>query len=307
MKYNILFVAFTLFLFLTSCDSNESKLVEKDFSLSAVVQENKEEETTISIPIQEYAISISRQKEEIKQTALSEYNVKELEYWWDSLPKPLQSEIKANKVDIEVVSEIRTSNENSINADLNDSQVENTGETLEQIIGSNTAMKYTVSTTLLGANQLKGKEQHTTNIRLVKQVPVKLNSFATDIFLRQKEVDNQNIRSLQYWWTSLPQDIQDQIKTRELLVEVACHTINADLDFGVSQNLMANAKDNVAVMADVLDKLIGVYRMGKKQISIAKITTKTTTEKETVANSSLPSKQYVKINIRKNKSYIPTL
>ncbi len=260
------------------------------------------EETTISVPISGTEIRIVRQKADQQQTELSDANVKELESWWDSLPKPVQSQIKANEIDIEVVSNIRTNNEKDINPQLNDSQIENTGATLEQIIGAETDMTYTVSTTLID-KKVKKEGEHATNIRLVKKVPVKLQQFATDIFLRDNEVSNDNIRTLQYWWTNLPDDIRNKVKNRELTLDLVCHSVN-DMDKGSEKELDDAAKEFAAIMGDVLNRLIGVYRVGNKEFSVAQIKTLTKLETANAKNLKLPAKQYIKINLRKNKNFI---
>ncbi len=182
------------------------------------------EEMTIAMPLS-HEIRLIRGENEQQQAKLSDANVKELESWWDSLPEPVQSQIKAKEIDIEVVSEIRTNDKEVINPQLNDSQIEKTGETLEQIIGSQTGMTYTVSTTLIENEQSNVEGEHATNIRLIKQIPVKLQQFETEIFLRENEVNNDNIQTLQYWWTHLPQAVQDKIKSRELIVDVDYHRI----------------------------------------------------------------------------------
>lgn len=262
-----------------------------------------DEEMTIAMPIQEHEIRIIRAKNEQQQAKLSDANVKELESWWDSLPKPVQSQIKAKKIDIEVVSKIRTNDEKDINPQLNDSQVENTGETLEQIIGKETEMKYTVSTTLIDGQKNPQKGEHATNIRLVKQVPVKLQKFTADIFLREDDVTNDNIKTLQYWWTNLPEDVRHKIKRREILLDVVCHTVE-DID-GLTEEDLASSNDFAAVMGDVLNRMVGVYKAGKKEYSLAKIKTAIKLEKANAKNLKLPAKQYIKISLRKNKAFIP--
>jgi hypothetical protein len=264
---------------------------------------NAGEETTITVPIHGTEIRILRANNETQQASLSEANVKELESWWDSLPKPVQSQIKANQIDIEVVSKIRSNNQSDINPSLNDSQIENTGATLEQIIGKETGMTYTISTTLID-EKIKDEQEHATNIRLVKQMPVKLQNFATDIFLRKSEVSNDNIRTLQYWWTNLPEDIRNKVKTRELTLDLVCHSVN-DMD-KASEKELATAEEFVGVMGDVLNRMVGVYKVGKKEFSLAKIKTLAKLESANAKNVKFPAKQYVKINLRKNKNYMPT-
>ncbi len=305
-----------LLLIVTSCSDSTKNQSTTNVLGTTLLTESElitsvaaEEETTISVPIEQHVFSISREKDEIKQAKLSDQNVRELESWWDSLPQPLQSEIKANKVDIEVVSEITTSDEQTINPDLNDSQIETTGETLEQIIGTNTDMKYTISTKLIDSaetTRLKVNEEHKTNIRLVKQVPVKLNTLGAEIYLRNEAVDNDNIRTLQYWWENLPADIKEKIKARELELNLTCHTVDA----GVENSVVVSeeqASENATIMNDLMNRLVGVYRVGEKEFSMAKTSVEIKTEKATVKTANLPANQYITISLRKNKDYFPAL
>ncbi len=310
--YTVLFLTL-----LSSCTSSDNELMQDQWS--AVLVDNSadydlgktntsEEETTISMPMQQHLFSISRQHDEVNQTNLSDQNVRDLESWWDSLPQPLQSEIKANKIDIEVVSEITTADEQTIDPRLNDSQIEKTGETLEQIIGANTDMKYTVSTKLLdSANISLVNEQHTTNIRLVKQVPVKLQTFATEVYLREGSIVNENIQTLQYWWDNLPTDIQEKIKTRELEVNLTCHVINPEVEAKSITDLQALANQNAVVSNDILNRLIGVYKVGDKEYSMAKTLVQIKIETATEKTTKLPAQQYLSIKIHNNKDYLSAL
>lgn len=308
--YNII-LSFFLATLLIGCTNDSSQVVVNEESHVASNTETvrdeaplavtTDEEMTISVPIQEHEIRLVRAKNEQKQAKLSDANVKELESWWDSLPKPVQSQIKSNEIDIEVVSNIRTNDKKDINPKLNDSQVENTGETLEQIIGAQTEMKYTVSTTLIDGQKNPQEGEHATNIRLVKQVPVKLQAFAADIFLREGNVTNDNIKTLQYWWTNLPQDVQNKIKSREIVLDVICHTVE-NIDGGAD---LTAAEDFSAIMGDVLNRLVGVYKAGSKEYSLAQIKTSVQTEEANAKNLKLPAKQYIKVSLRKNKAFLP--
>ncbi len=296
-----------LFSLLVSCYSAEDSSIVADATPDNNVELVNDEETTISVPLPLHEFRIFRQNSEIAESMLSDKNVKELESWWDSLPKPIQKQIQSNQVDIEVVSSITSTNKSNLNPHLNDSQIEKTGETLEQIIGANPEMKYTVSTTLI-ENQNKDKvDEHTTDIRLVKQVPVKLSTFTADLFMRENFVNNDNIRTVQYWWANLPTEIQDKIKSRELMVDMTCYTIDDGMDLGDNQLLAESADENIAILSDVLNRIVGVYRVGSKEKSIAKINISVEKEVASEKNSNYPAKQYIKLNLRKNKDYLPTL
>lgn len=308
--YNII-LSFFLAMLLIGCTNDDAQVVvNEDYHVAndkEITRDNSplavvaDEEMTISVPIQEHEIRLVRAKNEQKQAKLSDANVKELESWWDSLPKPVQSQIKSNEIDIEVVSNIRTNDKKDINPQLNDSQIENTGETLEQIIGAQTEMKYTVSTTLIDGQKNPQEGEHATNIRLVKQVPVKLQEFTADIFIREDDVTNDNIKTLQYWWTNLPQDVQNKIKRREIVLDVVCHTVK-DID-GVAD--LTAAEDFSAIMGDVLNRLVGVYKAGSKEYSLAQIKTSVQAEEANAKNLKLPAKQYIKVSLRKNKAFLP--
>jgi len=273
---------------------------------SSVVNIKEDEEMTISVSIEEHEFSITRENGEENLITLSDANVRELESWWDSLPQPLQSKIKTKEIDIEVVSSIRTYNEKDINPFLNDSQVESTGETLEQIIGQETVMKYTVNTVLIDNGKDIDRGEHATNIRLVKHIPVKLHKFNADVFIRDQYVSNENIRTLQYWWVSLPEDIRNKIKKQELILDLTCHTI-IGLDDRLSDNSLTDgADDYIAIMGDVLNRMVGVYKIGDKTLSIAKMNTYTKVDTVNSINLNFPANQYLNISIRKNKISVPS-
>lgn len=273
-------------------------LVAVESSADAVLPE----EMTISMPLS-HEIRLIRGQQEQQQAKLSDANVKELESWWDSLPEPVQSQIKAQEIDIEVVSKIRTNDKKAINPQLNDSQIENTGEALEQIIGSQTGMTYTVSTTLIENKENSVEGEHATNIRLVKQMPVKLQQFETDIFLRKDQVNNDNIQTLQYWWTHLPEDVQNKIKSREIIIDVNYHRV-ASIE-GMASAELQGGEEYTAVMSDVLQRLVGVYEVGGKEFALAKVATSFKAETPTAQNAELPAQQYIKIGLRKNKDLLP--
>ena len=303
--------AFVGSLLLVGCVAEEHKDVSQVYTIpwqsnaaTAVTNTttSSSEEMTIAVPIEAHEVKIVRKKHEHQQVALSEANVKELESWWDSLPKPVQSQIKANEIDIEVVSKIRTNDKKSVNPALHDSQIEETGDALEQIIGTETGMTYTVSTTLVGKGQQKpgeAAESHETNIRLVKQIPVKLQKFTTDIFLRDGQVNNENIQTLQYWWTNLPLDVQNKIKSRELVVDITYNTLAA-IDGDLTHH-HAKGGDYTAIMQDLLERMVGVYTVNKREYALAEIHTHLNTKTLDEKTANLPARQYISIALRKSK------
>ncbi|MCH2046795.1 MAG: hypothetical protein MK212_21955, partial [Saprospiraceae bacterium] len=194
----------------------------------------------------------------------------------------------------------------TVDPTVTNTQVENTGEALEQIIGTPTGMTYTVNTTVIKDNSRENVREHATNIHLVKKVPVKLKEFSAQIFVEQEGVSNDNIQSLQYWWLTLPQEIQEKIQNRELFIDLACYTIDQrDIDVEQNFHLGENAEDNLAIMQDLLDGMIGVYKMGDQLESIAKIKTSVLSEPSNAQNMKYPTNQYIKVSLRTNKSIVP--
>ncbi len=310
---NIFLVYITFFLFslllLQSCSTDtdfRDVVYTNDFApvMSALEDEmplNKriDDETTITVAIEEHALRIETADDNPPK-------VQQLETWWDSLPQPVQSQIKSNVIDIELVSNIRTADQNKVNPVLADSIIETTGEALELIIGANTDMKYKVSTTLVQAVDSFNNfdDHHATNIRLVKKVPVKLHRFKADFFLRNSEVSNDNIRSLQYWWSNLPKDIQDKLKRQELAFDLTCHTVlNLDQE---EPSSIANtaAQEYVDIMADILHRMVGVYKVNQREFPIASLQTSTKFEKMDAKRLNMPANQFISIQLRKNKTMV---
>lgn len=258
-----------------------------------------DEETTISVAIEEHAL-------QIQSAENNPQKVKQLETWWDSLPHPVQIQIKTNQIDIELVSNIRTADQAKLNPILADSMIETTGDALEQIIGSDTYLKYKVSTTLVEPFDSSDHihDHHATNIRLVKKVPVKLNRFKADLFLRNNEVSNDNIRSLQYWWSNLPEDIQDKIKRQELAFDMTCHTMLFLEQEQVTSIANTAAQEYVDIMADILHRIVGVYKVNQREFPVASIQTSTKFESMDAKSLNMPANQFISIQLRKNKTLV---
>lgn len=264
------------------------------------------EETTISVKMSEHSVQLVLLGDEIKNTKLSKDKVRELESWWDSLPKPIQSQIMSHKLDISVESNIKTSSNKTVDPSLTNTQVENTGETLEKIIGKTTDMTYTVNTTVIENGGQKSVSEHATNIHLVKKVPVKLKEFSAQIFVDGEDVSNDNAQSLQYWWLTLPTEIQEKIQNRELSIDLACYTVDqSDLDISQDKQLGENAENHLAVMEGLLDGMIGIYKTAGMEQSVAKVNSKSLIEPASTQSLKYPSSQYIKLTLRTNKAIIP--
>ncbi len=289
--------------------TEEGALDDKKISLrdkSPILEEEAADTVSLKVKISEHSVQLSVSKETLKKPQLSADEVKRLETWWDSLPKPLQSQIKANEVEIELVSNLQTSDNKSADNDLTDNHIENTGATLERIIGSPTDMTFTVNTTFFGGmkNKASAQEELSTKISLVKKVPTKLAQFSTEIVLRDKEINNKNIQSLQYWWSSLPEDLRQKIQQREVTIELTCVAIDFDLDSKASAQVGELAEDFAFVFSDILHQMIGHQRIGKQNSPLAHLKSMGTIEKIQEANVHIDSPYFIRIQLKNNKAQI---
>lgn len=267
--------------------------------------ENDADTVSVKVKIAEHSVKIVLPKEDIKKSQLSAANVKELESWWDSLPKPLQSQIKANEVEIELVSNIRSKDKAAINSSVTDTRIENTGAALERIIGSATDMTFTVNTTLLEDKTTASTDELSTNISLVKKTPVKLTQFTGEIALKDNDITNKNIQSLQYWWTTLPADLQQKIQNREILVELTCVALDRELDGKNNPSVGENADEFAFLMTDVLHQMIGYHSIGKKNIPVASIKSNGVIEKVQATNAHIDTPYFIRLQLKNAK--LPTV
>lgn len=236
-------------------------------SIAKPLGDKYEDIDTISVRLNEYAMRLSPQDNEEQ---LSEGELQELSSWWDSLPSPLKSEIQEKKVDIQLVSKIysgaQEGEEKEKQAGVHIGQ---TSQALERIIGQKTDMSYSLNKVERSSEQ-QGKTGSETSIVISKKVPVRLSEYSMEIFVRQAELSNENIQSLQYWWLSLPEELQDKIRRQELLVDISCYTVDrGPLD---EQPLAVSADEYSELFADVLQQMIGYQKLGKGSLPIGKIT-----------------------------------
>lgn len=325
------FIFFAGLLALVACENNDEK---RQFTAPVVssnmyeidnssANTNLHDEDTVNLKMTAHATKLVFIADDFERKNLSDTHVQALKNWWDSLPAPIQSKVKQQQFSVEVVSNIH-SNENQIlpKPCKSDAQIEQTGAALEKLIGSNTEMTYTVNTTVLekvASNQAATKIQNptastsqelaTTNILLVETVPVKLSQFTFELPLQDlNELDKETALALQYWWTNLPLDLQDKIKMQEINIQLSVQSIDRH-EIGknsVKPVLGLNSDSKIVVLEDVLTRIIGSQRSGTKNIPFAKIQSSAGIEKSTSQNAHIRSQQYLRIQLRNNKTGIQT-
>jgi hypothetical protein len=217
------YIAFLLLTTLYSCTQqlNKDEIVftigdTKSDADNIKQQLSDDDLVSIKLPLEGHALSINGNKDHFQ-------NIKK---WWISLPEPIQSKIKKSELDIELISRVKSNSTQYLSSGKQSEQLAETSLVLEKIIGESTEMQYTINAfitdSLLTPMPLNDME---TDIRLVEEVPVHLKDYNTDIFLREVYVSNDNIRTLQYWWMNLPEDIRNKVMSHELELEFTCSTI----------------------------------------------------------------------------------
>jgi hypothetical protein len=266
-------------------------------------QSSHSEEETIPLRMTTVSTSLSFQPQDFDRQALSDTHVRELKTWWDSLPQPLRAQVQTNQVTVQVVSNIRADSALSLDTRRTDTQIEQTGAALEQVVGSPVKdMTYTVNTS-------NDKEQlATTEISLVATVPVKLSQFGLDMSLSANaDLSDKNLQTLQFWWSNLPMDLQSKIQAQEILLHLELVQIAAN-EHSVANNLkLAQNQCKLNLYTEVLNRIIGTNRIGKMEIPMALVQTQQRQEQSSEQNQHFKDNQYLKIQLRTNKKNQPVL
>ncbi len=314
-----------LMLLAVSCQSeiaprNSAPPLSAKSSSNSPASQGKEEEDTINLKMTAHATQLVFAAEDFKSKDLSETHVREIKAWWDSLPQPLQSRVKSNAVAVEVVSNVVASPNTQCLSQKSDNKIEQTGAALEKVIGTTTEMTYTVNTTVVekvstsapssNNNPKNSEATATTNILLVETVAVKLSQFALDLPLQDMtDLSTETAQALQYWWTSLPEDLQNKIRQQEISIQLNVCSIDRGVIGKHNQKpiLGLNADTKLTIVEDILHRIIGTYRAGTRTIALAKINAATPSiEKLGSHNAHIRSDQYLRLQLRSNRTAATT-
>ena len=250
---------------------------------------------SIKLPLEGHALSINGNKDHFQ-------NIKK---WWISLPEPIQSKIKKSELDIELISRVKSNSIQYLSSDKQSEQLAETSLVLEKIIGESTEMQYTINAlitdSLLTPMPLNDME---TDIRLVEEVPVHLKDYNTDVFLREDYVSNDNIRTLQYWWMNLPEDIRNKVTSHELELEFTCSTI-IDEAFQIERenDIQTIASENLTIAKEVLQSIIGKQPLLQQDACLAKIKSSVKILTRSKHTGLLPADSFLSIQLKKNKQF----
>lgn len=295
-----------------SCQAPNSSELGDDIELPQTVSTTVKQDKTsvddmdtvaVKVKMQEHSVQLVMQNEDLQKAMLSPASVKELENWWDSLPKPIQTQIKSSQVEIELTSNVRSSNQQDISPEVTDPQIEHTGAELERIIGSSTDMTFTVNTTLVNEKDLTASKGHSTNITLVKKVPMKLKAFDFEVYLNDEGISNENLQSLQYWWARLPQDLKEKIQRKEVVVHLTAVAIDKGMDKG-DLRLGEHSDDYSLIMSDVLQQMIGRYNIEGRSYPLGQINSKAVIESIKTANPVKDADYIIRLKLQNNKDML---
>jgi hypothetical protein len=252
------------------------------------------EEVVIAVELKEHQVRLAQSKS--TKGTLPKLGADKLEAWWDSLPNQIQEKIKEQQVDIEVVTTLSLTKDSMLVSDQH--LIEKTGDILEEIIGDKTNLTYTLSTK--EDVEKEPKLEGSTVIKLREHVAVKLNSFDVQVFFRDKVVSNENRLTIQYWWLNLPVEIKEQIRNRELLVQLDAIVVEQFLDGGGSQQDIP-VEDNLDVFTHSINKIIGIQPFINVAVPLASLRTKIIYRKMDEKTLLYPAAQSVNISLHKNQ------
>ena len=302
----IFLLIFPILFFVYSCNqtqTNDNQIVKNSLFIdsSTVISEtfypSELDKTLISVPLHQHGLTLHRDKSDFLSVDLPSKHKNSVKNWWDSLPDPIRSQVLSNQIDIELVSEVVSTGQEIIDPVITDSQVETTGNFLEELIGSETDITYVVNTRIIDTQSVENTISHT-NIRLLKSVPVKLDHYRTQFTMRNEDFDNDNARSLQYWWVQLPNELKEQIQSNTINV-VATYHQSTILD-DVQLMGMEKAMDNLSAMNEALAKIIGIRQINGTEVPFNFITPPT-------VPSSISPQSFVELKLVRNTPSIPIL
>jgi hypothetical protein len=296
------YIAFLLLTTLYSCTQqlNKDEIVftigdTKSDADNIKQQLSDDDLVSIKLPLEGHALSINGNKDHFQ-------NIKK---WWISLPEPIQSKIKKSELDIELISRVKSNSTQYLSSGKQSEQLAETSLVLEKIIGESTEMQYTINAlitdSLLTPMPLNDME---TDIRLVEEVPVHLKDYNTDVFLREDYVSNDNIRTLQYWWMNLPEDIRNKVMSHELELEFTCSTI-IDEAFQIERenDIQTIASENLTIAKEVLQSIIGKQPLLQQDACLAKIKSSVKILPRSKHTGLLPADSFLSIQLKKNKQF----
>jgi hypothetical protein len=282
-------------------DADMTETDNKSMSDNLTVDENCD---TVSLKYKfaKHSVSIQLNEAEMKVGTVSDAKIQLLKKWWDSLPQPLQEQIKSQEVEIELVTNVLTQTNNDLNPKITDSRIENTGAALEKIIGESAEMTFTVKTRQLEKND-NSVSSASTNIVPYIKLPTSLAQFSTTIIPGGEGVHSQNLQDLQYWWLNLPEDLKAMIQNNEVTVEINCIAIDKGIEFRKNASLGEKSDEYLFLVNQYLQNMIGFKKMSKKNLPLGSVKMNSQIEK---VNANQSADYIIRINLRNKQNLKPS-
>jgi hypothetical protein len=275
-----------LLVLLLSCSGHQKPVADTDFvieetdklSKTDIVAEENRDNVSLKYKLEEHAVNLQLDNAEIKEVKVSEANLIQLKKWWDSLPQPLQNKIKAQEVEIELVTNVQSVVKTELTPEITDSRIENTGAALEKIIGESTGMTFTVKTSEVETSSALSSSASTSIIPYIK-LPTKLSQFSSSLSVSRSGISAQNIHSIQFWWNNLPDDLKMMIQNADVIVELNCIALDKGVEFRKNIRLGENSDNYLYLMNEYLQNMIGHKQISNKKIPMGLIKTNSQIEK----------------------------
>ncbi|WBM73287.1 hypothetical protein [Saprospira grandis] len=226
---------------------------------------------SLRLEMKEHSIEIAMKEEELGQKELSAERLAALRAWWEQLPENVQQQIQRKEVELELVTQLSSTDEAKMQPEQTDPQIEQTGEALEEIIGSSPEMTFRVNTTLLNKTAELASTEGSTSIHILKKVSTDLKSFDQEVHLTTASIRQANLQTMQQWWMNLPEDIQHKIQQGELRIDLSA----VALDRGIESAELLGEKSHqqALLMGDLLQQIVGFYRQDGKNYPLGRIRT----------------------------------
>jgi len=299
---NLSFIA--VFAVLLSCSGAKEPIAENDFEIvdtdnkaktDNITEEENCDTVSLKYKLDEHAFCLKLNNTEMNEANISASNINQLKKWWDSLPQPLQDQIKAQEVEIELVSNVISNGNTELTPEITDSRIENTGAALEKIIGESTEMTYTVKTKQMDTD---ASSSASTNIVPYIIISTKLAQFSTSLAIDKNGISAQNVHSLQYWWSSLPDDLKIMIQNNEVALEVNCIAIDKGIEFRKNARLGDKSDNYLFLLNQYLQNMIGFKKISNKNLPLGTLKNNSQIEK-VIGNQS--ADYIIRINLKNQK------
>lgn len=226
---------------------------------------------SLRLEMKEHSIEIAMQEEELGQKKLSAERLAALRAWWEQLPENVQQQIQRKEVELELVTQLSSTDEAKMQPEQTDPQIEQTGEALEEIIGSSPDMTFRVNTTLLNKTAEVASTEGSTSIHILKKVATDLKSFDHEIHLLSSNIRQTNLQSMQQWWMSLPEDLQLKIQQGDLRVDLSAVALDRGVE--AAELLGEKSHQQALLMGELLQQIVGYYRQDGQNYPMGRIRT----------------------------------